>query len=114
MIPTDDKIEPVKSRYAAALHNLVGLKIVMASHAASLRGFIFVPADASDAAPWVLHIQCPWRIESGDAILTGSEDWYEPVNPKAHVADDWNPDWDPSKGLAYKRLDFVAFSRIQA
>jgi hypothetical protein len=73
------------------LENLVGLKIRMASHAASMRGFIFGASDAPDAIRWVLHIQCPWRFEANDAIITGSSDWYEPADLEADAADDWDP-----------------------
>jgi hypothetical protein len=29
---------------------------------------------------WALHIQCPWRIERGDAIYTGRSDLFNPEN----------------------------------
>ena len=68
------------------------MKIMMASHAASLRGFIFGPQAGNGYPPqWVLHIQCTWRIETSGRILTGSGDWYEPADLEAPMSDDWDP-----------------------
>jgi len=77
----------------AALQNLVGLKIIMASHAASLRGFIFGPPgeESPGALRWIVHIQCPWRIDSQEGIITGSGDWYEPADSSSEQGDDWDP-----------------------
>ena len=81
-----------KANYFPVLKNFVGLKITMATHAASMRGFIFGPAiDAPSAIPWVMHIQCSWRIEAGNAIITGSSDWYEPADSEALTVDEWDP-----------------------
>lgn len=77
--------------------NVLGLVLVNARHAASLRGFGFqrVNADLSDeSTQWRLHIQCPWRVCRGGTILTGSEDWFTHVNDEINVADGW----DPAKG----------------
>ena len=76
------------------LKNLVGLKIMMATHAASMRGFIFgAGQEAPEAVPvqWVMHIQCSWRIETDRAIVVGSGDWYEPDDLKAQTSDEWDP-----------------------
>jgi len=81
-------------QYAAALENLVGKTITRAWHAATLRGFAFGGFDNDEKAPWSFHIQCSWRIETQNAIITGSEDWFERANPE--LADD--DDWDPGNG----------------
>lgn len=75
--------------WSAALNHLVGKRIALASHAASMRGFLFesVPP-TEDSGTWVLHIQCPWRIKVNGVILTGSGDWWEPVS-QAVLAPDW-------------------------
>lgn len=86
-----DTVE-IATAYSTGLRHLVGLKITMASHAASLRGFIFAPPTSTqETEQWALHIQCPWRIEAGSAILTGSSDWYEPADLSAETEDDWDP-----------------------
>jgi hypothetical protein len=38
-----------------------------------------------------LHIQCPWRIESDDGILTGLSDWYVPARADLRDSEDWDP-----------------------
>lgn len=80
--------------YSAVLQNLVGLKVTMATHAASMRGFVFgSSAETPNAKPWVIHIQCPWRVEAGDVIVTGSGDWYQPADLSTET-----DDWDPANG----------------
>jgi hypothetical protein len=80
-----------KADYSSILQNLLGLKLTMATHAASLRGFIFEPSpETPDSKPWVVHIQCSWRIEAGDRIVTGSGDWSEPADLEG-TSDDWDP-----------------------
>jgi hypothetical protein len=92
MMSRNTEPDSVTQAYSAILSNLLGLKITMATHAASMRGFIFGPStSAPDAGQWVMHIQCAWRIETGSAILTGSGDWYEPADLEAQMADDWDP-----------------------
>lgn len=77
--------------YSPIFKNMAGLKIAMAAHAPSMRGFIFGPAtDAPNVLQWVMHIQCSWRREAGNAIITGSGDWYEPADLEAPAADDWD------------------------
>ena len=34
---------------------------------------------------FALHIECPWRIVSSEGIVTGSADYYEPVEARAEV-----------------------------
>ena len=80
-----------------SLANLVGLRLMTAAYAADMRGFGF--GKQGEEAPeergqWWLHIQCPWRIESRDAVITGSLDWYELADPDA----DRDPEWDPAHG----------------
>ena len=89
---TIDNIAMVTASYSEVLLNLVGLKIIMATHAASLRGFIFgLLAGAPDTNQWILHIQCSWHIEADNAILTGSGDWYKPDDLSSEADDAWDP-----------------------
>jgi hypothetical protein len=81
----------------AAVKRLIGLRIMLASHAADLRGFGFrMPGVDSDNSPdeWWLHILCSWRLESEETIVTGSFDWNQPL--AAHS--EWSADWDPAHG----------------
>ncbi len=81
------KGESMEASYYAALQNLVGLKIIMASHAASLRGFIFGPAGESPGVlRWIAHIQCPWRMDS----LQGSLHSTNPSTPPSPPAQSYS------------------------
>lgn len=73
------------------LQPIVGLKLSVARLAASMRGFHFgrmreVPGGT--VGEYALHIQCPWRMEGPNGIVTGSSDLWEPAY------DDPDIDWD--------------------
>jgi hypothetical protein len=59
-----------------------------------MRGFHFgkVARDAQGVrGEYALHVDCPWRIESGNEIITGFHDWY-------NFAGDVEPDdWEPAR-----------------
>lgn len=75
----------------AALNNLRGLKLVRAAHAADMREFGFGSPDAHGKADWWLHIQCSWRLESAESVITGSLDWHEPERSDSQIPDEWDP-----------------------
>jgi hypothetical protein len=80
-----------QARIALWLCPLVGLKLSIARRAGDLRNFQFGPIRAIDrgtVGELALHIQCPWRIEGADGIVTGRSDLWEPIE----VGDDF--DWD--------------------
>ncbi|HLG98790.1 MAG TPA: hypothetical protein VKX49_20935 [Bryobacteraceae bacterium] len=82
-----------KNRYTEVFEKLLGRKIKTASHAASMRGFVFAALASGDSELWVIHIQCSWRIETRETIVTGSGDWDEPANPETAVESG-----DPAQG----------------
>jgi hypothetical protein len=47
----------------------------------------------SDVERWWLHIQCSWRLEMDERVITGSFDWNQPASIEGH-----GPDWDPATG----------------
>lgn len=64
------------------LARLIGLKLTLARRAADLRNFQFGPirqVDGGSVGEYALHVQCPWRIEASDSILTGRSDLWEPA-----------------------------------
>lgn len=86
---------------ANALKSLVGLRLTVAAHAGSMRGFGFSPStmemgSGDKGAEWFLHISCSWRIDDEQemTVLTGSFDWTEPES----ADEDPGPQWDPTKG----------------
>lgn len=78
------------------LQSLIGLKVAQVYNAADLRGFRFASpgGTALGCREWFLHIQCPWRLEGGGKILTGSLDWWEEDTQCSLSCEDW----DPNKG----------------
>jgi hypothetical protein len=80
------------------LKPLVGLKLSIARRAADLRNFQFGQIrnvePRGTVGEYGLHIQCPWRIEGPDGIVTGRSDLWNPADPDAKV--DWDS-WDYDK-----------------
>lgn len=75
----------------ASLRPLVGLQLSVARRAADLRGFHFGemrPARGGNSGPYVLHVQCAWRLEHQGRIYTGSADLWEPSSDCAET-EDW-------------------------
>jgi len=80
-----------------AFQHIIGLQLTCIGHALDMRPFGIGPlSDVFDScgrtewySPHGLNIQCPWRIENGSTILTGSRDWYEPADPKADIGISW-------------------------
>src|SRR5258707_7570300 len=62
------------------------------------------PVDRGSVGDFALHVQCPWRIEGPDGIVTGRLDLWEPVedNPKRDT-EAW--DYEKSPNLQDSRLD---------
>lgn len=85
---------------------LIGLKWAIARRAADMRVLHFGQITTGEKrtpqgstrqvsqGEFALHIQCPWRIESLDGIVTGRTDLFEPAEADAEV--DWDT-WDYEK-----------------
>lgn len=64
------------------LRKPIGLGLATTSRAANMRGFHLGelrPFPDREVGEWVLHVQCPWRIEAPDGVLTGWSDLWEPA-----------------------------------
>jgi hypothetical protein len=90
----------IKQEVLRHLMHLVGRKLVTARRAADLRGFHFgqvTPNESGrgDHGKIVLHIQCAWRIEGPDGIVTGRSDLWEPAESSEGLALDT---WDYEQG----------------
>jgi hypothetical protein len=83
-------------RTQKALAPLVGLKLSIARRAADLRNFQFGEielVDGGTVGQYALHIQCPWRLDGPDGIVTGRGDLWR------HISGDYMPDdWEPNIG----------------
>ena len=70
---------------------LVGLPLSHSFRAADMRMLHFGKARVVEngrVGDYALHLQCPWRVEGPDGIVTGSDDLWEPANE-----DDWHENW---------------------
>jgi hypothetical protein len=73
-----------KAHITRSLLQLVGLTLSVARDAGSMKNFQFGnvgphPFGKGTIGEFALHIQCSWRIVGGEGIVTGSADYYEPV-----------------------------------
>lgn len=87
-------IHDIKGQILSHLEPLIGLKLSIARRAANLRNFQFGEirkVDGGTVGEYALHIQCAWRIEGLNGIVTGTIDLWEPVE----TGEDYNIEtWD--------------------
>ncbi len=91
-----------EERVQQELRKLVGLELTATARAADLRGFHFGelrPYRGRTVGEFVLHVECAWRIEGPDGLLTGRSDLWEPVE------DLWGDD--------FKRWDYERDGNLQ-
>jgi hypothetical protein len=72
-----------------ALAGIVGLKLSLATNTGNMRRFHFGDLERYGrgiSGQYALHLACPWRLERGTVLVTGSGDYYLPANE--HVAFD--------------------------
>jgi len=86
---------------------LLGLKLSIARRAADLSNFQFgqiCKVEGGTVGDYALHIQCSWRIEGPEDIVTGRSDLWEPA--EAHQEIDWeNWNYDIDENLQDKRVE---------
>jgi hypothetical protein len=90
----------------AALSQIVGLPLTAVRRAADMRTFQFGSLRAVERGSlgeFALHVQCPWRIEGPDGIVTGRLDLWEPVEDDAPYEENW--DYEKSPNLQDARLE---------
>lgn len=89
------------------LQPIIGMSITVLRRAADMRVIHFGPlstATVGDENIYSLHIQCAWRIDSPNGILTGRADLWEP----ADASSDNEPfDYDADANLQDMRLAAV-------
>jgi len=97
---------PTRQQVIAALSQIIGLPLTAVRRAADMRTFQFGTLRAVDrgsVGDFALHVQCPWRIEGPDGIVTGRLDLWEPVEDNAPIDKNW--DYDKSPNLQDARLE---------
>lgn len=95
-----------------ALTKLIGLDVAAAHRAADMRMFHFgamrpaapsrilsrVNKPRGTVGEFALHIQCPWRLETENEILTGRSDLWEPIQESDEFChDEWDYEKDGNK-----------------
>jgi len=91
-------VDTVVTEIIAQLKPLVGLKLSIARRAADMRIFHFGPIQAVEngtVGDYALHIQCPWRIEGPQGIVTGRWDLWEFAEDTGDIH--WDT-WDYANG----------------
>jgi hypothetical protein len=84
----------IQDRVLQGLSPLLGLKLSIARYFGNVRLFHFgaLSGGGDPCGQYALHLLCPWRLENGESILTGLNDWYVPADP---ISDG---DWDAANG----------------
>jgi hypothetical protein len=88
------------------LHPLIGLPLSIVGRAADMRMFQFGAIQSDDESTfgqYALHVQCAWRIEGPDGIVTGRSDLWEPVEIGPEF--DWDTwHYDKSENLQDRKI----------
>jgi hypothetical protein len=95
-----------RQQLIAALSQIVGLPLTAVRRAADMRTFQFGslrPIGRGSVGDFALHVQCPWRIEGPEGIVTGRLDLWEPVKDNALFDEHW--DYEQSPNLQDARLE---------
>jgi hypothetical protein len=99
-------------RIESALAPLVGLSLWASARAADMQSFRFVPpraersrrpGEARLVGEAALHVQCSWRLQGPDGIVTASRDRFVPAGDPYEDPPDWQ--WDaPGANRCDERL----------
>jgi hypothetical protein len=94
----------IADEITAHLQPLVGLMLSIARRAADMRVLHFGPirqVEKGTVGDYALHVQCPWRLEGPQGIVTGRTDLWEPAEDRSGI--DWDTwDYDQNENLQDK------------
>jgi hypothetical protein len=95
---------PLRPLVESRLSALIGLRLLGIGRAADLATFTFGTSEA-DPRPWYLHVQCAWRLEGPEGIITGRADLWLPENSEdpSWLQDGWS--YDRNRNLRDARLE---------
>jgi hypothetical protein len=85
-----------QNKVQQVVDSLIGLRLSVARRAADMRMFHFGQMredNGGTAGQYALHVQCPWRIDGPEGIVTGRSDLWEHVSGKP-MPDEWEPSID--------------------
>ncbi len=93
-------MKSLESQILKHLKPLIGLKLSVARRAADLRNFQFGEMrkiEGGSVGDYALHIQCAWRVEGPNGIVTGRSDLWEPAEIDADIDwEEWRYDKNPN------------------
>jgi hypothetical protein len=95
-----------RQQVTKALAQIVGLPLTALRRAADMRTIQFGrlrAVERGSVGDFALHIQCPWRIEGLQGIVTGRTDLWHPVEDNAPFDEMW--DYEKSPNLQDARLE---------
>jgi hypothetical protein len=96
----------IADEITAHLQPLIGLGLSIARRAADMRIFHFGrirQVEKGTVGDYALHIQCPWRLEGPQGIMTGRSDLWEPAEDSPDI--DWETwDYDKDENLQDKLI----------
>jgi len=86
---------PLSAKHRAA--DMLVLQFGTLSFTEPVQGSSVRATQNATVGDFALHIQCPWRIEGKDGIVTGRLDLWEPIEHGAGFNwDDWNYEKSPN------------------
>lgn len=94
-----------RQRVIELMSRLIGLPLSAVRRAADMRTFQFGtlrPVNRGSVGDFALHVQCPWRIEGSEGIVTGRLDLWEPPEDDTSLDENW--DYETSPNLQDARL----------
>jgi len=95
---------PLADSVRERLQPLIGLRLSASYRAADMRVFHFGTmrkVGNGAVGEFALHVQCPWRIQAKDRIVTSRHDLFDPAEVTEDF--DWKSwDWDGNETLQDK------------
>jgi hypothetical protein len=85
-------LENLQTQIASALQKLTGSRLSIARNAGNMKVFHFGETrlfNSQLVGRYALHIQCPWRLDGIEGIITGSGDFY------VRADDNSDAEWEP-------------------
>src|ERR1044072_4328801 len=89
---TADAKSLTRQQVLTSLSQIIGLPLTAARRAADMGTLQFGALRAVErgsVGDFALHVQCSWRIEGPDGIVTGRMDLWKPVEEGASLDEGW-------------------------
>jgi hypothetical protein len=104
---TDSNKPTIRGRIEQALAPMLGKPLCLTKTSGNLRGFHFGTITRTEralAGEYVLHVSCPWRIEGGSHVITGSGDYYLRADDNDDPSWEYGMPWGTVQQQALRKL----------